>query len=76
MAGIVKRQESPALIINSGPDHSHVLFRLSKHVALAGVVERLKKSSSKWMEENTGKSSFFWQTGYGAFSVSSTSANV
>jgi REP element-mobilizing transposase RayT len=76
MAGIVKRQESPALIINSGPDHSHVLFRLSKHVALAGVVERLKKSSSKWMEENTGKSSFFWQTGYGAFSVSSSKIDI
>lgn len=72
MAGTFKRQQSPALIINSVPDHIHALFRLSKNVALAGIVEHLKKSSSKWMKENTGNHSFFWQTGYGAFSVSSS----
>ncbi|PKD43017.1 transposase [Rhodohalobacter barkolensis] len=72
LAGTFKKLESPALIINSVPDHIHALYRMSKNVSLANIVEQLKKSSSKWMKENTGNKSFYWQTGYGAFSVSSS----
>ncbi|MDZ7717949.1 MAG: IS200/IS605 family transposase [Balneolaceae bacterium] len=72
MAGIFKKIDSPALIINSVPDHVHALFRLSKNVALAKIVEEVKKGSSKWLKEHTGNRSFYWQTGYGAFSVSSS----
>lgn len=76
MAGIYIRNECPAIIINSVPDHLHVLFRLSKNVALAGVVEQVKKSTSKWMKERTGNPSFYWQRGYGAFSVSSSKVDL
>jgi REP element-mobilizing transposase RayT len=76
MAGIFKLYESPALIINSVPDHIHILFRLSKNMALAMIVEQIKKSSSKWMKEHTGNKSFSWQNGYGAFSVSSWNINT
>ena len=72
LAGTFKSMERPALIINSVPDHIHALFRMSKNVSLAKIIEQLKKSSSKWMKENTGNKSFYWQTGYGAFSVSSS----
>lgn len=73
MAGILKNMESPAIIINSVPDHVHILFRLSKNYALAKVVEQVKKESSKWMKEIvTGDKNFTWQIGYGAFSVSSS----
>ena len=72
MAGILKNHESPALIINSVPDHIHILFRLSKNYALAKVVENVKKESSKWIKGNTPVSKFAWQAGYGAFSVSSS----
>lgn len=72
MAGIFKKVESPALIINSVPDHVHALFRLSKNVALSKIVEEVKKGSSKWMKEQTRNRLFYWQTGYGAFSVSSS----
>lgn len=72
LAGTFKSLKSPALIINSVPDHIHALFRMSKNVSLAKVVEQIKKSSSKWMKETTGNKSFYWQTGYGAFSVSSS----
>ena len=77
MAGTLKKYESPALIINSVPDHTHILFRLSKNYALAKVVEEVKKQSSKWFKEiEHGNSKFSWQTGYGAFSVSSSKLNV
>ena len=72
MGGILKNMESPAIIINSVPDHIHILFRLSKNYALAKVVEMVKKESSKWMKTIVnGDRNFTWQIGYGAFSVSS-----
>jgi REP element-mobilizing transposase RayT len=77
MAGILKNLESPALIINSVPDHVHILFRLSKNHALAKVVEEVKKQSSKWIKEiGKGNLTFSWQTGYGAFSVSSRAVEI
>ena len=69
MAGILKKIESPALIINSVSDHVHVLCQLSKNLPAAKLVEEVKKSSSKWMKEE-GASDFAWQNGYGVFSVS------
>ncbi len=77
MAGIFKNYESPALNINSVPDHIHILFRLSKNWALAKVIEEVKKQSSKWVKEiENGNKKFSWQNGYGAFSVSSSKVEV
>jgi len=75
MATILKSNNSPALIINSVPDHSHILFRLSKNHALANVVEEVKKQSSRWMKTK-GIPKFSWQIGYGAFSVSSYNLEI
>lgn len=71
MAGTLRKYESPALIINSAPDHVHILFRLLKNYALARIVEEVKKESSKWIKTiDDGPPHFKWQIGYGAFSVS------
>lgn len=75
MAGIFKNFDSPAIKINSVPDHIHILFRLSKNHALAKVVEKVKLDSSKWMKEK-GVKGFTWQIGYAAFSVSSSKVDV
>ncbi len=73
IAGTLKKYESPAIVINSVADHVHILFRLSKNQPLAKVIEEVKKSSSGWAkEQNKGHIQFAWQTGYGAFSVSSS----
>jgi putative transposase len=79
IAGTLKKYDSPALIINSVPDHIHILFRLSKNFALAEIVEEVKKQSSKWMKSiirSENESAFMWQKGYGAFSVSSSKVDV
>lgn len=73
LAGILKKYESPAIIINSVPDHVHILFHLSKNYALAKLIEQIKKESSKWMKTIIGGNTiFFWQGGYAAFSISSS----
>jgi hypothetical protein len=47
-----------------------------KNIALARVVEEVKKGSSRWMKQRTGNSLFYWQTGYSAFSVSRSKVNT
>jgi putative transposase len=77
IAGTLKTYKSPAILINSVPDHIHILFRLSKNYSLARVVEEIKKQSSKWMKEiKEGHNKFAWQTGYGAFSVSGSKVST
>jgi REP element-mobilizing transposase RayT len=51
-------------------DHVHLALRLSRTLAIAGLIENLKTSSSKWLKtQSAGLASFSWQRGYGCFSV-------
>lgn len=77
MASILKNLDSPALIINSMADHIHLLYRFSKTITVADVMEEIKKSSSKWVKTQPhGNPSFYWQRGYGAFSLSGSHLDV
>jgi len=70
MAAIFKAHESPALTINGTQDHIHALFTLSRTQTIAGLIEEVKKESSKWMKrQGTPFKNFYWQTGYGTFSI-------
>ena len=52
-------------------DHVHILFLLSKDVAISHVVEEIKRNSSRWIKTiDPCYRTFAWQNGYGAFSVS------
>ena len=71
LVGILGNLDSPSLLIKSVADHVHVLFTLSRKRTLAEIVEELKKNSSKWVKtKGDGLEDFYWQSGYGAFSVS------
>lgn len=73
LVGILKERDCPSIQTNAMDDHVHSWFRLSKNIALSGVVEHLKKRSSRWMKNaNGGHAQFSWQRGYAAFSVSSS----
>ena len=74
-AGIFREWDSPALSIGGVEDHVHALFALSKNHPLKRIVEEVKKGSSKWMKVDGPKNpDFYWQAGYGAFSVSHSKA--
>ncbi|HUG11573.1 MAG TPA: IS200/IS605 family transposase [Opitutaceae bacterium] len=54
-------------------DHIHALCNLGKQCKPALLMQDLKSDSSKWTKELDPKlSDFYWQTGYGMFSVSSS----
>jgi REP element-mobilizing transposase RayT len=68
MAGTLNTLKCPAISVGGVSDHVHILFCLARTVALCDAVEEVKKGSSKWMKEQ-GVPLFYWQNGYGAFSV-------
>ena len=71
MAGICKNLDCPALKIGGGEDHTHLLTRHSKILTISDFMRELKRSSSLWIKiQSEELSSFQWQNGYGAFSVS------
>jgi putative transposase len=71
LGGILKGLGCTPIEINTEPDHAHVLFLLSRTEALSEIVGHLKKSSNDWLRKQGPQfAQFFWQGGYGAFSVS------
>jgi putative transposase len=52
-------------------DHVHIVTMLPRTLSQAQLIEHIKKTSSKWIKAlDTRYRGFFWQRGYGAFSVS------
>ncbi len=75
--GILRDLDSPALLMNSVADHIHVLFNLHKTKALSDVIMELKRGTSIWIkEQNPRYGAFYWQAGYGAFSVSQSAVET
>ena len=71
MATVLQNFGCPPVLINSVPDHVHILFELGRTVAVSAAVEEVKKISSKWIKTQGDEfGRFAWQAGYGAFAVS------
>jgi REP element-mobilizing transposase RayT len=71
MAGVLQQIGCEPILINGVADHVHVLSNLSRTVSIAEFVENAKKTTSKWIKEQSAEHrDFFWQGGYGSFSVS------
>ena len=70
MAGVLKNLNSVCLEVNGTANHVHTLLSQSKNIALADLVEEVKKSSSKWIKTKDRQfRQFQWQKGYGGFSI-------
>lgn len=70
LAGICNTLECQTIIVGGYTDHIHVLCMLSKKMSLMKLVEEIKSHSSKWIKtKGPSYRKFYWQNGYGAFSV-------
>lgn len=57
-------------------DHIHILAVLSKNLSVSKFIEEVKKPTSKWLKaQDASRRDFYWQAGYGAFSVSQSNVN-
>jgi putative transposase len=71
MAGVLQNIECEPILINGVEDHVHILCNLSRTVSIASLLEALKKGPSQWLKtQGPPFRNFFWQNGYGTFSVS------
>lgn len=77
LGGICKSMDCQPIKIGGYTDHVHMLCRLSQKIALMKLLEEVKSHSSKWIKtKDRSLSNFYWQNGYGAFSVNPAEADV
>ena len=70
LGGICKNLDCPVIAIGGHVDHVHILCLLSKKIALMKIMQKVKAGSSKWIKTKyPALQNFYWQNGYGAFSV-------
>jgi len=77
VGGTVRDHKSILLASGGIEDHVHLLVKFHPHFSIASTIQLLKANSSKWINKNKKtKSQFQWQSGYGAFSVSQSMAEM
>jgi len=70
IGGICNKLECQVIKVGGYTDHIHLLCMLSKKITLIKLMEEIKTHSSKWIKsKGEGYKNFYWQDGYGAFSV-------
>lgn len=77
LGGTSKELESQPLIVGGTNNHVHLLVNLSRKIALMSLIEKLKTHSSKWIKtKDSDFKDFYWQKGYGGFSVNPQQVEV
>ena len=77
LGGICNKLGCQVIKVGGYTDHIHILCMLSKKIALMKLLEELKSHSSKWIKTKDFKyNNFYWQNGYGAFSVKPSEINA
>ncbi|MCR5453485.1 MAG: IS200/IS605 family transposase [Bacteroidales bacterium] len=69
IGGVVNEIGCCSIIVGGIENHVHILFELSRTLALSNVVNKIKSNSSRWIRSKGGVFDFRWQDGYAAFSV-------
>ena len=65
--GIVENNGAKLIIANGTPNHSHFLVSLGRN-DVSELIGDMKRDSSLWIKKR-GVRDFYWQRGYGAFSI-------
>ncbi len=70
LATVCRDCECEAYRVGGAADHVHIAARLARTITQAELLEKIKKTSSAWIKHQDPQyEAFFWQAGYGAFSV-------
>ena len=77
LGGACRELECKPIIVGGHDDHVHLVVLLSQKIALMKLMETIKSHSSKWIKTKGNKyEKFFWQKGYGAFSINPTQIDI
>ena len=70
LGGVCKELECNPIRVGGHNDHVHICCLLSKKITQIKLLEEIKKESSKWIKTKGRQyEKFYWQDGYGIFSV-------
>lgn len=70
IGGICKGLECNPIQVGGYQNHIHILCLLSRKISQMKLLEEIKKGSSKWIKTmGSNYADFYWQRGYGIFSV-------
>ncbi len=67
LGGIARELDAKAVIVNGMTDHVHMLVTMPPKISVSDLARVLKTNSSRWAGDE-----FAWQSGYAAFSVSTS----
>jgi REP element-mobilizing transposase RayT len=71
ITGIVQTYKHKMLALYAMPDHVHILIGYNTNHLIPTLVEEIKTSTNKWInEKRLCAFKFEWQNGYGAFTYS------
>ena len=71
LATVAGNLNCPAIKIGGVSDHVHMLTRLPRTLTIADFLKETKRVSGNWLRDRGGEwKKFYWQGGYGVFSVS------
>lgn len=71
--GIVENNKSKLILANGTQNHIHLLILLGKTISISELIGDIKRDSSSWIKkQDLSFKDFYWQEGYGAFSVGQT----
>jgi len=77
ITGIIHTNKHQVIVINGMPDHIHILVSYRQHQTIPSLLQDIKASSSKWInEQNFTIGRFAWQAGYAAFSYSESQIDI
>ena len=73
LGGTANKLNCQVVRVGGVADHVHILCRLDRTITIADLVKELKRESSQWLKPKGPElANFYWQKGYGAFSVSAS----
>ena len=70
LATICRDCDCEAYRVGGVADHVHLAVRLARTWSQSDLLEKVKKTSSAWIKtQGSQYESFYWQKGYGGFSI-------
>jgi putative transposase len=69
IGGIVRNNDGRLIIAGAAFDHLHLLLSLGR-IDIGVLIGDIKRDSSRWIKKQDRRfARFYWQRGYGAFSI-------
>jgi len=75
IATILRDMKSFVYLVGGTNNHIHIACTLPRTFSQSDFLNKIKNTSSKWLKIE-GINDFFWQSGYGIFSVSQSNIEV